>query len=175
MLNLVFGGEEWRAIGNEPSIDARADHAVDLLRNLYGARWATSIRMLGDNGITRYVLAHFTNHEAGRDLMKDCMWAVCPDGGYYARRSDNPKQTMLIEAEPNLAALEGWLNDQLKQESLRWSSLSQRIRKELWRNVHLSEVIRKCRREGTIVASKFSGRFSEKADPLLALSGKKGD
>jgi three-Cys-motif partner protein len=35
MLNLVFGGEEWRAIGNEPSIDARADHAVDLLRNLY--------------------------------------------------------------------------------------------------------------------------------------------
>jgi hypothetical protein len=175
MLNAVFGGEQWRAIAAEPSIDARADQAVDLLRNLYGARWATSIRMLGDNQVTRYVLAHFTNHEAGRDLMKDCMWAVCPDGGFYARRSDNPKQTMLIEIEPNLAPLEEWLTNQLEHDSLRWSALSQRLRNELWRNVHLSQIIRKRRRERAIVASEFIGRFSEKADPLLSLSGKEGD
>jgi hypothetical protein len=175
MLNLVFGGEEWRAIGNKPSIDARADHAVDLLRNLYGARWATSIRMLGDNGITRYVLAHLTNHEAGRDLMKDCMWAVCPDGGYYARRSDNPKQTMLIEAEPNLAALEEWLNDQLKQESLRWSSLSQRIRKELWRNVHLSEVILNAGVKERLWRLNSVDDFLRKLIRFWLFSGKEGD
>lgn len=67
------------------------------------------MRMLGDNKVTRYVLAHFTNHEAGRDLMKDCMWAACPDGGFYARRSDNPNQTLLIEVEPNLGPLDDWL------------------------------------------------------------------
>jgi three-Cys-motif partner protein len=176
MLNAVFGGEQqWRAIAAESSIDSRADQTIDLLRNLYGARWATSIRMLGDNQVTRYVLAHFTNHEAGRDLMKDCMWAVCPDGGFYARRSDNPKQTMLIEVEPNLAPLEEWLNNQLEREPLRWSILSGRIRNELWRNVHLSQVIRKRRREGAIIASGFMGRFSENADPLLSLSVKEGD
>lgn len=173
-LNYVFGGESWREVMRELSLDARADKTIDLLRELYGARWVTSMRMLGDNRVTRYVLAHFTNHEAGRDLMKDCMWIVCPDGGFYARRSDNPQQTMLIEPEPNLAPLEEWLNIQLQREPLRWSTLSQRIRNELWRNVHLSQIIRKKRRDGAIVASRFTGRFSEKANPLLSLSTKKG-
>ena len=74
--------------------------------------------MLGDNQAARYILAHFTNHEAGRDLMKDCMWTVCPDGGFYARRSDNPKQTMLIEVEPDLRPLDEWLTQQLKRGPL---------------------------------------------------------
>jgi three-Cys-motif partner protein len=173
-LSLIFGGERWRNITGNLSFDERADMAVDLLRDLYGAKWATSIRMLGDNRVTRYVLAHFTNHEAGRDLMKDCMWAVCPDGGFYARRSDNPKQTMLIEAKPNLAPLDAWLTQQLKHGPTRWAMLSERIRNELWRPVHLSQLIRKRRREGTIVASEFSDRFSEKANPLLTLVKTKG-
>jgi three-Cys-motif partner protein len=172
VLNRVFGGEQWRTIPAEPSVDGRADQAVDLLRNLYGARWVTSIRMLGENRVTRYVLAHFTNHEAGRDLMKDCMWAVCPDGGFYARRSDNPRQTMLIEVKPNLTRLEEWLIDQLQREPIRWSILSARIRNELWRNVQLSQVIRKFRREGIITASGYAGRFSEAVNPILSLSKK---
>lgn len=173
-LNYIFGGESWREVMRESSLDARADKTIDLLRGLYGARWATSIRMLGDNRVTRYILAHFTNHEAGRDLMKDCMWTVCPDGGFYARRSDNPKQTTLIEREPDLAPLEEWLKNQLQREPLRWSVLSERIRSELWRNVHLSKIIREWRRKGDMVASGFTGRFSEKADPILSLSTKKG-
>jgi three-Cys-motif partner protein len=172
-LNLVFGGDRWRNIGNETSLDIRADRAIDLFRELYGARWVTSIRMLGDNKVTRYVLAHFSNHEAGRDLMKDCMWNVCPDGGFYARRSDNPNQTMLIEVEPNLSPLDDWVTCQLRGGAIRWSALSQRVRNELWRQAHLSQVIRKRRREGTIVASKFTGRFSKKEDPLLSLPEEK--
>jgi len=174
-LNYVFAGEGWRDVTHEASFDIRADKVIDLFRDVFGARWVTSMRMLGDNRVTRYVLAHFTNHEAGRDLMKDCMWAACPDGGFYARRSDNPKQTMLIEMKPNLAPLEQWLDNQLQREPLRWSTLSQRIRNELWRNAQLSQVIRKRRREGAIVASQFTGRFSEKADPFLSLSAKEGD
>jgi three-Cys-motif partner protein len=173
-LNFVFGGDRWRNISNEMSFDVRADKAIDLLRELYGARWVTSMRMLGDNRVTRYVLAHFTNHEAGRDLMKDCMWAVCPDGGFYARRSDNPHQTMLIEAEPNLRPLDEWLTQELNREASRWATLSERIRGHLWRQAHLSQVIRKRRREGTILASHFTGRFSEKANPLLTLAENRG-
>jgi three-Cys-motif partner protein len=169
-LSFVFGGEGWREVARESSFDLRADKAIDLLRELYGARWVTSMRMLGDNRVTRYVLAHFTNHEAGRDLMKDCMWAGCPDGGFYARRSDNPNQTMLIEVEPNLRSLDEWVTQELNRGSTRWAILSERIRDHLWRQAHLSQVIRKRRREGTIVASDFNGRFSEKANPLLALA-----
>jgi hypothetical protein len=83
-----------------PSFAERADQAVDLLREKYGARWATTARMLGTNQRTRYMLVHFTNHEDGRDLMKDAMWKECP--GFRARRSDNPGQTMLLAADPNL-------------------------------------------------------------------------
>lgn len=36
-LNLVFGGERWREIGGL-SFVVQADRAVDLLRELYGAR-----------------------------------------------------------------------------------------------------------------------------------------
>ena len=169
-LNSVFGGDGWRNIPGNVSLNTRADLAIDLLRDLYGAKWATSIRMLGDNKVTRYVLAHFTNHEAGRDLMKDCIWAVCPGGGYYARRSDNPNQTMLIEIEPNLRPLDQWLTQQLRDKPMRWATLSERIRDQLWRSVHLSQTIRKRRREGTILASHFQGRFSEKANPLLTLA-----
>lgn len=172
-LNLVFGGDQWRSIKSESPLHQRADQAIDLLQKLYGAKWATSIRMLGDNQSTRYVLAHFTNHEAGRDLIKDCMWAVSPGGGFYARRSDNPKQTMLIEPKPSLAPLDQWLTKQLRRGPLLWSVLSQRLRSELWRHVHLSQIIRKRRDEGTITASDYGHRFSEKADPLLSLPHEK--
>ncbi len=168
-LNLVFGGERWREIERDAPMDERADKAVDLLRDLYSAQWATSFRMLGNNQITRYVLAHFTNHEAGRDLMKQCMWKVCPEGGFYARRSDNPSQTRLFAPKPNLVELDSWLNYQLREEPLRWSELSHRIRSELWLKTHLSQVIRQRRREGTIKATGYSGRFSEKNNPILSL------
>ena len=174
-LNSVFGGEGWRQVARESFYDARADNAIDLLRDLYGARWVTSMRMLGDNKVTRYVLAHFTNHEAGRDLMKDCMWAVCPDGGFYARRSDNPNQTMLIEIDPDLSPLDEWLTRELTARASRWETLAERIRGHLWRQVHLSQVIRKHRRDGTILASDFNGRFSEKANPLLTLAKDRGE
>ena len=175
-LNLVFGGEPWREIGGL-SFDVRADRAVDLLRELYGARWVETLstRMLGDNKVTRYVLAHFTNHEAGRDLMKDCMWAACPDGGFYARRSDNPNQTLLIEVEPNLGPLDDWLVQQLQAGAIRWSALSQRVRNEPG-GERISQLIRKRRSEGTIVASKFTGRFSEtKLTRFWFFSDKEGD
>lgn len=168
-LNFVFGGKGWRDITRDSHFDARADKAIDLLRDLYGARWVTSMRMFGDNNVTRYILAHFSNHEAGRDLMKDCMWAVCPDGGFYARRSDNPQQTMLIEKEPDLRPLDEWLVEQLTPGPLRWLTLSERIRDQLWRQVHLSQLIRKRRNEGSIIPSDYTGRFSEKANPLLTL------
>ena len=168
-LDEIFDGSEWRERIVGDTIDQRADAAIDLIRDMCKAEWATAVRMMGANGQTRYLLVHLTNHEAGRDLMKDCIWKVCPDGGFYARRSDNPNQTLLITPEPNLADLEEWLLRQLEGGPKRWSELTEAIRGELWRSKHLNEVIRRLRRRKTISATEYSGRFSQKADPLLEL------
>jgi three-Cys-motif partner protein len=166
-LDLVFDGADWRGTINGPTLDDRADQTVDLLRDVVGATWATSIRMLGPNRQTRYILVHFTNHEDGRELMKDAVWKLCPDGGYYARRSDNPHQRLLIAPQPDLDELVAWVREQLAEKPLRWAELSDRIRDQLWRKTHLGEVIRRLRRSGTIAAADYEGRFSEKANPML--------
>ena len=79
-----------------------------------GAKWHTYIRMLGDNKHTRYMLLHLTNHDDGRDLMKDAIWKVAPDGGYYARKSVDIAQQLLIEPEPDLAPLRDWVRHRLE-------------------------------------------------------------
>jgi three-Cys-motif partner protein len=80
-LNSVFDGDNWRKI-DAADADARADQCADLFRRLTGAKWGTHIRMV-DNGRIRYFLLHLTKSDAGRDLMKECIWMACPDGGYY--------------------------------------------------------------------------------------------
>jgi three-Cys-motif partner protein len=166
-MNIVFGNDQWRTRIVADTADERASQAVELMREAYGAQWATTVRMIGANGHTRYMLVHFTNHEDGRDLMKDAIWKVCP--GYQARRSDNPNQTLLLAVEPDLADLENWTLSALAVEPLRWATLTARIRGELWRHVHLNSVIRSLRNDGRIVASDYGERFSEKRNPLLAL------
>lgn len=103
-LDAIFDGDEWRTEIDAENVDQRIDQAVALLARKVGARWWTYIRMVSGGKATRYLLLHLTNHDKGRDLIKDCIWTVCPDGGYYVRKSDNPNQPMLIQPEPDLAS-----------------------------------------------------------------------
>ncbi len=95
ILNRVFDGDGWRKIDGDDS-DTRADQCADLFRKMTGAKWGTYIRML-DKGRIRYFLLHLTKSDAGRDLMKECIWMSCPQGGFYASRADNPRQVVLVE------------------------------------------------------------------------------
>jgi len=169
-LDLIFGSRNWIEIDIEADINSRAEQAISIMQDLFEAKWVTTMRMLGANGSIRYILSHFTNHEAGRDLMKDVMWKICPDGNFYARRSDNPNQGVLIQPNPDLRRLEEWLTDLLRKKPRHWSELKELSRHELWRSVHLSEVIREQRKKGEIIASDYQGKFSEKANPLLSLN-----
>jgi three-Cys-motif partner protein len=171
-LDTVFGGPEWRVRVNSADFDTRANQAVDLLREMLGARWATHIRMLGDNKVTRYLLLHLTNHDDGRDLMKDCMWKVCPDGGFYARKSDDFSQEYLISPTPDLRPLRKKILELLSQRPHRWHELLDWLRSEVWRAPHLTKVLGELRDQKKIEAEDFEGRFGPKADPLLRLSTK---
>jgi len=102
--------------------------------------------------------------------MKECVWKACPHGGYYASKSDNPAQMMLIEPEPDLSPLRSWIRNQLTSHPKRWSELTESLRRELWLGKHLNECIRDMRKSGLLVAESFEGRFSQKSNPLLRLS-----
>jgi hypothetical protein len=169
-LDSVFAGLDWRVRINSTDFDMRANQAVDVFRDMVGARWATHIRMLGDNRVTRYLLLHLTNHDDGRDLMKDCMWKVCPDGGFYARKSENISQEYLILPTADLRPLRNKVLELLSGHPYRWHELSDWLRSEVWRPPHLTKVLRELRAEKKIAAEKFDGRFGAKSDPLLRLA-----
>jgi len=167
-LNLVFNGEDWRQlIGLD--FDAQADACINLMRTKIGAKWATYIRMLAKNGTTRYMLLHLTNHDAGRDLMKDCVWKVCAEGGFYARATDNPNQQYLISPEPDLRPLKRWILDKLSKGPIRWDDLLKELRAEIWRAPQLNGMIRELGRSKVIDGRKYSGRFAQTNNPELFL------
>jgi three-Cys-motif partner protein len=167
-LNSVFDGDGWRKIVGEDA-DNRAEQCADLFRKITRARWGTHIRML-DNGRIRYFLLHLTNSDAGRDLMKECMWKACPDGGFYASKADNPRQVVLIESEPNLKPLHDWVKDKLSAGPKRWQTLTDEIREELWLEKHLNEVIRDMQRDADIEGDEFTGKFARTNNPRLRIS-----
>lgn len=167
-LDSVFAGDEWRQIDADSS-DERAEQCAALFQAISRANWGTHIRMMDNNRI-RYFLLHLTNHDAGRDLMKECIWKACPDGGFLASKSDNPAQRLLIEPEPDLAPLRQWITAQLANNARRWNDLTNALRAQLWLGKHLNECIREIRREGLLVAESYTERFSQKVNPLLRLA-----
>ncbi len=167
-LNLVFGGDQWRQI-DAAHHDERAEQCVALLTDMTGAKWGTYIWMLDKNRI-RYFLLHLTNHHAGRDLMKECIWRACPDGGYCASKSDNPRQLLLIKPEPDLKPLQHWVVQKLSHQPRYWQDLAGELRVELWLGKHLNQVIRSMRQNGRVDADDYEGRFAQKNNPRLRLT-----
>lgn len=168
VINSVFGGEEWQELRLISDLDERGEAAIQMLKRNIGAKWATYIRMLGDNQKARYFLLHLTDHDAGRDLMKDVVWKCCPESGYYVRKRDDPKQQYVIEPAPDLAELRSWLIDKLSRKPCTWDDLAEMLREEIWLNKHLWQVIRGGRNK-EIKATNFSGKFSQKANPTFSL------
>jgi len=168
-LDSVFDGDDWKNI-DAADFDARAEQCVQLLRKKIGAEWATYIRMLGPNDTTRYFLLHLTNHDRGREYMKECMWKSCPEDGYYARIKDNPRQQYLIKPEPDLSDLESLVIKRLSVKDERWQDLIEAMREEIWLPKHLNEVVRALRKEGAIEGKEYSSTFNPSNNPLLSLT-----
>lgn len=170
-LDEIFGTPDWRSLIVGPGVDDRLNQAAALLARTVGAGWWTSaVRMVTGGKATRYLLLHFTNHPAGRDLMKACSWSVFPDGRCVVRRSDRPDQPFLFEPEPDLAPLRKWVLDRLTGKPEHWEDLHAAIREDWWLDKHVNQVVKDLKKEGTIDADAIPGRrFSAAANPLLRL------
>ena len=90
-------------------------------------------------------------------------------GRFYVLRSEDPTQPLLMEPEPDLTPLRGWVLKRVRERPRRWSDLDDELRPEIWRAPHLGEVNRALRVEHVIVAEGYQGKFSRKANPLLRL------
>ena len=105
-LDEIFAGDGWRSIHGDTA-DVRMYRAMQLLSDTIGARWHTYIRMSSGRRATRYLLLHLTNHDQGRDLMKECIWRVAPDGGFEVRQRDDPKAAIAHHTQARHDALAG--------------------------------------------------------------------
>ena len=169
-IDDIFDGHDWLSeIDGNANENERADQCANLLKKVVGAEWATYIRM-ERRGRTSYFLLHLTNHEQGRDLMKECIWKACPDGGYFVRQSDDPSQQRLIKPEPDWEPIQDWVRFQLHSQPRRWQELHDLVRHELWLKQHINKVVRNFRKTQEIVAEVPAGRtFNPASNPLLRL------
>ena len=158
-LDVVFAGDDWRRIeGDTPH--ERMHQAVELLARKIGARWATYIRMTSGGAATRYLLLHLTNHDEGRDLMKECMWKVAPDGGFEVLQRDDPRQPFLITPSPNLEPLREWLLERLERRPHTREELARELRPTPWPPSHLRKLAGQLRRERRVDFDAASGTYS---------------
>jgi three-Cys-motif partner protein len=166
LLTSFFDGEEWKNL-EDGDFDERADAAVDLLWRTIGATWKTGIRMQGK---TKYLLVHFTNHDRGRDRMKEAMWKMSPDGSFLVRQSDDPHQQFLISPRPDLRQLQTILVTALQASPRRWKDLYVLVRPTIWYDKHVNAVVQQLLKQGLVVPSSFRGRGSAASNnPLLTL------
>ncbi|MDE0184781.1 MAG: three-Cys-motif partner protein TcmP [Candidatus Poribacteria bacterium] len=168
-LDSIFNGPHWRHKITSNDIDLRVGQTIDTFKEMLGAKWVTPIHMLGNNEKTRYVLAHFTNHNHGRDLMKDCVWKVCPDGKFRVRKFDNPHQLMLFSEGPDWNSLNQWVCEQLHERPHRWKEFHELVRPLIWRVPHVNKAISGLRKNKVILASEYEGRCTPNANPQLSL------
>jgi hypothetical protein len=170
-LDSIFDGDRWRTITGIDA-DSRAEQCAEVYRQMTGARWGTYLRML-DNHRVRYFLLHLTNHPEGRDLMKTCMWTTCPDGNFYASKSDNPKMKILLQPEPDFEPLREWVMDRLRAGPRPWQTLAEELREEMWLEKHLNGVIKTMRDEGLIEPEGDGKSFTRSGNPCLRVAARR--
>ena len=166
ILHGIFG-DAWRDFPSDP--ESAMNDAAKTIAERVGAKWWTYVRMRSGGSAFRYFLIHFTNHDKGRDLMKECVWKIAPADGLTVSRSVDPRQSYLIRPTPNLAPLEDWVRTSLGEGPRRWKELNDSLRQTLWRSTHLNQTIRKMRREDELKGSDHLGQFAASNNPLLDL------
>ena len=91
--------QDWRQLASIADPRERERETIALFSRQLKAEFVTHMNMIGDNNVLKYVLLHASNHPRGRELMKESMWAVVPDGSFKAFERDTPDQLVLIEPE----------------------------------------------------------------------------
>ena len=166
-LDLTFGNEDWRELRNISDPSKRYKKMLDIYAESLGASYCSILEMKGKRKEPKYSLVHITKHAKGRELMKDSMWNVTPDGTFQICQNENPNQLVLISNEPNLTPLENELIKCFKGKSVYYNYICGWLLPLPWRKTHINKVIAKFRKNGEIIASEYKGKFAFSKNPLI--------
>jgi len=174
-MDALFNCEDWRELILISDATERSNATISLFSNQLNAQYVTHMYMLGENRALKYALIHATNNRRGRELIKEAMWAVTPDGTFTASERYSPDQLVLLVPEPNLEPLKATVWDQFAGSSVESSQMHDWLIDELYLPKHLRHILREYRNRGIIEASGYEGRFAFKKNPIFAFPANRPD
>ena len=166
-LDLLFGCSNWRQLTKTEDYKKRTNEAIALFSKQLKAEFVTHMYMRAQNGALKYVLFHATNDRKGREVIKEAMWAVTPDGSFTAFEHHNPDQLVLIEPEPDLTLLEDLLWARFAGKQVYMEEIYEWLLGQLYRKTHLHKILREYRDRGLVRFSGYTGRFAFRKNPLV--------
>src|SRR3990172_12108658 len=166
-MDALFGSPDWRALPEIHDPEQRAEATLSLFSAQLRAKYVSHMYMRGENNSLKYVLIHATNHEKGRELMKEAIWSVVPDGALAARERDSPDQLVLIVPDPDLTPLTKALCDVFSGTQHRMADLYKWLFPQVYLPKHLHQTLRALRDTGIVEFSGFQGRFGFNKNPMV--------
>ncbi len=167
-MDSLFGCQDWRELVNIENSHEREYETIALFSHQLKAEFVTHINMVGDNKVLKYVLLHASNHPRGRELMKESMWAVVPDGSFTAFERDTPDQLILIEPKPSLEPLKDLLWENFAGRQVRMKEIYDWLLQEWYLKKHIHQVLREYRNQGFVNFSDYGKRFGFGNSPLVS-------
>lgn len=172
-MDSLFGCTGWRTMPQINDPDLRAEKTIALFSSQLRASYVTHSYMRAKNGALKYVLIHATNNKKGRELMKDALWSLTPDGSFTASERDSADQPILIQLEPDLAPLKTSLWSAFSGKQISMNELYDWLLSQTYTKKHLHNVIRDYRKQGIISCDGCDGRFAFNKNPIVTFPSKR--
>lgn len=166
-MDTLFATSKWRELVAIEHPRERANETIALFSSQLAAEYVTHMNLIGENNALKYVLIHATNHAKGRELMKEAMWAVMPEGTFTAHERRSPNQLVLIVPEPDLYPLEEALISTFAGEEIRMDELYTWLTEQVYLKKHLHQVLRNLHNQGRVTFYDCEGRFAFSRNPVV--------
>jgi three-Cys-motif partner protein len=165
-LDELFGTRDWESLtkGNKPDPKERARAAVKLFADHLQAGFVSHMYMKAKNNVLKYALLHATNHPRGREVMKEVLWSITPDGSFTAVEKNRPEQLVLVTPEPDLDPLKDRLWECFAGQEVYVEDLYKWLVGELYCKRHLHAVLNDYHERGVV---EFIGARAYTQNPLL--------
>ncbi len=169
-MRRLFGCDDWKLARGINDYKSREEAILKVFSNQLNSKYVTYMHMLSASNTVKYILIHATNHPSGRNLMKETMWGVSPEGSFKSSERDNPNQFVLLHAEPDLTPLTNKMTFKFSGESLRIDDLYDWLIGEIYLKKHLHTALMECKNNGIVEFSDYEGRLAFKKNPLVSFN-----
>jgi three-Cys-motif partner protein len=169
-MDSLFGCHDWQGLTAIKDPPTRANETIALFSGQLSAKYVTHMNMIGDNNVLKYALIHATNHERGREVMKQAIWSVTPDGTFSAYERNTPDQLVLIVPEPDLKPLKYSLHSAFAGQKVQMTDVDRWLLSQLYLPKHLHQVLRELRDDGVVQFGGHEGKFAFSKNPTVSFS-----